>query len=114
MTVEPTPAFEPGTLLYDPVSRRVGEYQVRSGPYALLRPVGGGREWEAEAVALRPATSREVLSDDLSRPPLPVPDCAVCAGFAELRIVARAECDPSTETDANVLLRRHRRQEHGG
>jgi hypothetical protein len=40
--------MEPGTLLFDPATNRVGEYQDRSGPYAMLRPVGGGREWQAD------------------------------------------------------------------
>ncbi|MFJ8104735.1 hypothetical protein [Streptomyces sp. NPDC096132] len=56
---------EPGALLYDPATDKVGEYQDRSGPYAMLRPVGGGREWEADPAALRPATERERLQANL-------------------------------------------------
>ncbi|MEU2307820.1 hypothetical protein [Streptomyces misionensis] len=52
--------------------------------------------------------------DDLSRPPRPVPGCPVCLALGERRAVARAECDRSGEADANVLLRRHQRQEHRG
>jgi hypothetical protein len=48
-----------GQLVYDPMTRRVGEYRDKVGPYALLRPVGGGREWEADPAALRPATQAE-------------------------------------------------------
>jgi hypothetical protein len=125
MTSEPVVAFERGTLVYDPATRKVGEYQDRSGPYAMLRPVGGGREWQADPAALRAATPRERLSagvraanertwtaDDTSRPPLPVRGCTTCAELAARREVARAEYDGSTETDANVLLRRHHNQEH--
>jgi hypothetical protein len=125
MTSEPAVAPERGALLYDPATRKVGEYQDRSGPYALLRPVGGGREWQADPAVLRPATQRERLSagvraanerartaDDTSRPPLPVRGCATCAELAARREIARAEDDGSTETDANVLLRRHHNQEH--
>jgi hypothetical protein len=112
MTMEPALVFEPGMLLYDPGAGRVGEYQARSGPYALLRPVGGGREWEAEAAVLRPATFRERLSDTLSRPPVALPGCAVCGRLAARRAIARAEYDASAETDANVLLRRHLRNRH--
>lgn len=50
-----------GQLVFDPRTRRVGEYRDRVGPYALLRPVGGGREWEADPVTLRPATPAERL-----------------------------------------------------
>lgn len=48
-----------GQLVYDPQTRRVGEYRGNVGPYAMLRPVGGGREWEADPAALRPATQAE-------------------------------------------------------
>ncbi|MFE7841877.1 hypothetical protein ACFU53_39230 [Streptomyces sp. NPDC057474] len=48
-----------GQLVYDPRTRRVGEYRDRVGPYAMLRPVGGGREWEADPATLRPATVAE-------------------------------------------------------
>ncbi|MDX2606609.1 hypothetical protein [Streptomyces caniscabiei] len=39
----------------------MGEYRDRVGPYAMLRPVGGGREWEADPATLRPATPAERL-----------------------------------------------------
>ncbi|MDR2987996.1 MAG: hypothetical protein LBV34_24480, partial [Nocardiopsaceae bacterium] len=44
--------------------------------------------------------------------PVPVPGCAVCDDLATRRHEARARRDGSAETDADVLLRRHRRQEH--
>ena len=120
---------EPGAMLYDPATDKVGEYQARSGPYAMLRPVGGGREWQADPAALRPATDRERLrarvraANGLARtdgpfmvglphPPAPVPDCAECAELATRRETARTAHDYSTEPDANVLLRSHQRQEH--
>jgi len=71
--------MEPGTLLFDPATNRVGEYQDRSGPYAMLRPVGGGREWQADPAALRPATDQERLSagvraaNDRARAAVPEP-----------------------------------------
>ncbi|MFI7293288.1 hypothetical protein [Streptomyces sp. NPDC050121] len=122
---------EPGTLLYDPATDKVGEYQDRSGPYAMLRPVGGGREWQADPAALRPATAQERLSAGVRaanqrartdapflvgigapRPPVPTPDCAECVDLAVRRAEARATHDYSAETDANVLLRSHQRREH--
>ncbi|MFF4985134.1 hypothetical protein ACFY3O_34455 [Streptomyces sp. NPDC001046] len=121
--------MEPGTLVYDPQTNRVGEYQDRTGPYVMLRPVGGGREWQADPGRIRPATpderlsagvravndrSREGLPADPARPPLPVRGCAVCEELDLRRGRARAAFDGSAVTDANVLLRQHQREEHGG
>lgn len=119
--------MEPGTLLYDPATSKVGEYQDTAGPYALLRPVGGGREWQADPASLRPATDQERLSAGVRAanarartdapflvivPPQPAPDCAICAELAGLRATAQTERDHSAETDANVLLRKHRSEAH--
>ncbi|MER7178729.1 hypothetical protein ABT404_04425 [Streptomyces hyaluromycini] len=122
--------MEPGTLLYDTATDQVGEYRDQSGPYAMLRPVGGGREWQAHPSTLRPATDRERLSagvraandrsswavppnpDDLSRPPWPVPGCAECTELGGRRETALVAHDHSAATDANVLLRQHQRAEH--
>ncbi|MFI2629643.1 hypothetical protein ACH5A2_04520 [Streptomyces collinus] len=121
--------MEPGTLVYDPQTCKVGEYQDRTGPYVMLRPVGGGREWQADPARIREATpeerlsagvralndrSREGLSVDPTRPPSPVPGCAACEELALRRDRARAAFDGSAVTDANVLLRQHQRAEHGG
>jgi hypothetical protein len=57
-----TTALERGALMYDPVTRKVGEYQDKAGPYAMLRPVGGGREWQADPAQIRPASPAERLS----------------------------------------------------
>ncbi|MEV0444560.1 hypothetical protein AB0I84_14295 [Streptomyces spectabilis] len=56
---------ERGALVFDPAARKVGEYQGKAGPYAMLRPVGGGREWEADPLKIRPATSTERLSAEV-------------------------------------------------
>ncbi|MDX3455358.1 hypothetical protein PV396_26045 [Streptomyces sp. ME02-8801-2C] len=130
MTTEPTTSFEPGALLHDPETDRVGEYQATVGPYALLRPVGGGREWQAAPTSLRVATPEQRLSAgvraaneragratwgyaELDRPPVPVADCETCAEVAALRRAAQAASDASAETDADVLMRRHHRAAHG-
>lgn len=127
-------AFETGMPVYDPATDKVGEYQGKVGPRAMLRPVGGGREWEADPARIRPATREERLAaevraanarsrggamtapdlEELGRPPVPVADCAQCEALAVRRARARAEFDGSGETDANVLLRQHQRREHGG
>ncbi|MFI9806645.1 hypothetical protein ACIHEJ_20185 [Streptomyces sp. NPDC052301] len=124
--------LEPGSLCYDPATAKVGEYRDRAGPYVLLRPVGGGREWEADPRTLRPATDQERLGasvravnhrsgtvpslspplDRIGRPPRAVPGCGTCADLAGRREAARAAYDHSAETDANVLLRQHQRKEH--
>ncbi|MGX9890270.1 hypothetical protein [Streptomyces sp. NPDC002276] len=121
--------METGALLYDPATDKVGEYQDKSGPYALLRPVGGGREWQADPASLRPATDAERLSAEVRAvnarartdvpffvaiPPRPVADCPTCTELAGLRATARTEQDYSAETDANVLLRKHQIEAHPG
>ncbi|MEJ1201005.1 MULTISPECIES: hypothetical protein [unclassified Streptomyces] len=130
MRTEPA-TYEPGTVLYDTAAAKVGEYRGRSGARVMLRPLGGGREWEAEPAALRPATDRERLGASLraanertlatppapgapGRPPAPVPGCDACARLTGRREAARAAFDHSAVTDANVLLRQHQRKEHEG
>lgn len=54
--------YPPGTFVYDQVAKTVAEYRGKAGPYAMLRPVGGGREWQAEPGWLREATLAERLS----------------------------------------------------
>ncbi|WP_229695269.1 hypothetical protein [Streptomyces lacrimifluminis] len=54
-----------GALVYDPVVCKAGEYQDVVGPYAMLRPVGGGREWQADPALIRPATPAECLSAEV-------------------------------------------------
>ncbi|WP_315986732.1 hypothetical protein [Streptomyces sp. STR69] len=130
--VEPiSKQIEQGTLVYDASANKVGEYRGKAGPYAMLRPVGGGREWEANPGSVRPATPEERLSAnvkaansrsgegnsvpyDISTPPSPIPDCPSCADLAALRHDARARArnDGTAETDANVLLRRHQHRDH--
>lgn len=125
--------MECGTFVYDEVAGVVGEFRGSDGPYAMLRPVGGGREWQADPAQVRPATQAERLSagvravNDRTRaaanayldrelPPLPVPvkGCGVCDDLAELRRKALLRYDGSAESDTIVLLRRHLAQEHDG
>ncbi|MFD0369437.1 hypothetical protein [Streptomyces sp. NPDC127114] len=114
-----------GDYLFDLAARKVGEYRGQAGPYAMLRPVGGGREWQADPERLRPATRDERITAgvravnerasaayELQRPPAPVPGCVQCGALADARAAARARFDWSAETDANVLLRRHLRTGH--
>ncbi len=52
---------EIGDLVLDTVRNRVGEVMATVGGRLLLRPPGGGREWEAAPSHVRPATSGEAL-----------------------------------------------------
>ncbi|MEW1830476.1 hypothetical protein [Streptomyces sp. NPDC088196] len=50
-----------GDLVYDEASRKVGQAMGHEGPHWQLRPVGGGREWDALG-PIRPPTDAERLS----------------------------------------------------
>ncbi|GAQ52363.1 hypothetical protein [Streptomyces acidiscabies] len=124
--------MEPGTLLYDPTTDKVGEFQARSGKYAMLRPVGGGIEWQADPDSLRPPTDSERIGAgvkaanvqaarkyplleptvDITKVPDPHPNCARCAELVRLAQTASDEKDLSAGVDARVLMRRHHRQAH--
>ncbi|MDT0387908.1 hypothetical protein [Streptomyces dubilierae] len=56
---------EIGDVVYDEASRRVGELMGHVGPYWQMRPVGGGREWDARG-PVRSATTSERLSAGVS------------------------------------------------
>jgi len=49
---------------------------------------------------------------DVTRSPVPVAGCEPCRELAARREAARATCDYSAVSDANVLLRAHLRCEH--
>ncbi|MEV5954953.1 hypothetical protein AB0M11_14490 [Streptomyces sp. NPDC051987] len=50
-----------GTLVIDTVRDRLGYVMGREGPYVQLRPVAGGREWDADPAHVRRATDEERL-----------------------------------------------------
>ncbi|MFD4560488.1 hypothetical protein ACFWP5_40290 [Streptomyces sp. NPDC058469] len=52
---------EVGDLVFDEAVRQVGQAMGHEGPHWQLRPVGGGREWDAEG-PIRPPTDAERLS----------------------------------------------------
>uniref|UniRef100_A0AAU1ZUC4 Uncharacterized protein n=1 Tax=Streptomyces sp. NBC_00093 TaxID=2975649 RepID=A0AAU1ZUC4_9ACTN len=54
-----------GDLVWDEATRRVGRVMGNEGPHRQLRPVGGGREWDAPG-PLRPATAAERLSESVA------------------------------------------------
>ncbi|MFC8593718.1 DUF6461 domain-containing protein [Streptomyces atroolivaceus] len=55
-------ALRVGTAVYDDGSGRVGLVMGHDGPHLQLRPLGGGREWDAEPSRLRPLGPAELLS----------------------------------------------------
>ncbi|WP_367123830.1 hypothetical protein [Streptomyces phytohabitans] len=58
MDAEPVPFV--GAVYVDAgCGGRVGEFRGVVGPYWLLRPVGGGREWEADPGCVRVASVGE-------------------------------------------------------
>ncbi|WP_405992003.1 hypothetical protein [Streptomyces sp. NBC_00986] len=52
---------EIGDLVYDGTTGKVGQAMGHEGRHWQLRPVGGGREWDAEG-PIRPPTDAERLS----------------------------------------------------
>jgi hypothetical protein len=51
-----------GSYVVDIRTGQVGRLMGEAGARLLLRPVGGGREWECEPDAVRPATAAERIS----------------------------------------------------
>ncbi|WP_327401211.1 hypothetical protein OG194_14075 [Streptomyces sp. NBC_01288] len=56
---------EIGDLAFDEAVCQVGRAMGHEGPHWQLRPVGGGREWDAEG-PIRPPTDAERLSADVA------------------------------------------------
>lgn len=53
---------EVGALVVDTARNDLGYVMGCVGPYVQLRPPGGGREWDADPEAVRPATDTERLA----------------------------------------------------
>lgn len=50
-----------GALVHDTGTNKLGYVMGHEGPYVQLRPVTGGREWDADPALVRPATDEERL-----------------------------------------------------
>ncbi|MFC4502153.1 MULTISPECIES: hypothetical protein [Streptomyces] len=50
-----------GTLVADTQRDKLGYVMGHQGPYIQLRPVAGGREWDADPACVRLATDEERL-----------------------------------------------------
>ncbi|WP_127359878.1 hypothetical protein [Actinacidiphila soli] len=55
-------AAEPHTLAKDIETGRVGRVMGQVGPYILMRPLKGGKEWEALPENVEEITTGEALS----------------------------------------------------
>lgn len=51
-----------GALVVDTETDKLGYVMGHVGPGVQLRPVAGGREWDADPAHVRPATSEERLT----------------------------------------------------
>ncbi|MGW6306212.1 hypothetical protein ACWFRQ_06495 [Streptomyces niveus] len=68
----PVPAAPPvevriGATVQDTARDRVGVVMAHQGPYFQLRPLGGGREWDADPTYVRPLNPAELLSARLTQ-----------------------------------------------
>ena len=61
-TTDPAETVRVGDTAYDPVRKCVGVVMDHLGPNFQLRPLGGGREWDADPARVRPPTPAELLS----------------------------------------------------
>lgn len=55
-------ALSVGETVHDTARDRIGEVMGHEGPYLQLRPLGGGREWDAAPHAVRTLSRSELLS----------------------------------------------------
>lgn len=62
-TCEHPENWEPGETAKDIRTGRVGRVMGRVGPRYQLRPLNGGKEWEAAPDHLSPAIQSDALSD---------------------------------------------------
>ncbi|MET8681897.1 hypothetical protein ABZW18_31040 [Streptomyces sp. NPDC004647] len=53
--------WEVGTLVWDSEEERIGVVIGPAGPRVRLRPMGGGRDWEADPACVRRASAQERL-----------------------------------------------------
>ncbi|GAB2327480.1 hypothetical protein AB0N20_10985 [Streptomyces griseoincarnatus] len=59
--LHPSPPPPAGTIVVDERTGRTAVVMDHVGPYLQLRPVGGGREWDALPARVRVASSAERL-----------------------------------------------------
>ncbi|MFE0046251.1 hypothetical protein [Streptomyces albireticuli] len=89
-------AQEPPAWVVDTRKGRLGQRMDKVGPYVQLRAPGGGREWDADPDALRPASISEMrragVAEDLTHVADTVKRRAFTTGTGG--IIQRPEGDP--------------------
>lgn len=55
-----------GDTVEDTSRKRVGKVMGFEGPYVQLRPIGGGREWDADPGNLRPLPLSDALREGVA------------------------------------------------
>lgn len=60
-------SWEPGEMARDGRTGRVGRVMGHVGPHYQLRPLNGGKEWEADAEHMRPATQSDAFSNAVAQ-----------------------------------------------
>ncbi|MFJ6987634.1 MULTISPECIES: hypothetical protein [unclassified Streptomyces] len=56
-----------GARVRDTARNRVGEFMGKGAAYCMLRPLGGGREWEVSPEYVEALSPEEVLSEKVKR-----------------------------------------------
>ncbi|MCC3774516.1 hypothetical protein [Streptomyces sp. UNOB3_S3] len=93
--------MEVGSLAMDTQRNRLGEVMAATRERVFLRPLGGGREWEAKPSALRPMTP----GGERGR-------CAGCDRIKRARREATARGDAEGMARAATLMGLHQRETH--
>ncbi|MEU3354991.1 hypothetical protein [Streptomyces sp. NPDC037389] len=90
-----------GSLAMDTQRDRVGEVMAATRERVFLRPLGGGREWEATPSALRPMTPGGKQGR-----------CTGCDTIKRARREATARGDAEETARAATLMGLHQREAH--
>ncbi|MFI0909997.1 hypothetical protein [Streptomyces abikoensis] len=112
-----------GAIVLDTGRGRVGEVMAAVGGRVLLRPPGGGREWEARPGDLRPAAGADALrarvadANERSRRECdghapPPARCRVCWEIKQGRYGAVEAGDREEAARLATAMGRHQREAH--
>ncbi|MGW4030105.1 hypothetical protein ACWEFL_12410 [Streptomyces sp. NPDC004838] len=58
---------EPGDVVLDAATRRVGRVMDRVGARVQIRPLNGGREWDARPEDVSPAAQSDAMREAVSQ-----------------------------------------------
>lgn len=94
---EHTKVPEVGALARDTYRNRLGEVMETSPTRVFLRPLGGGREWEARPSEVQPAA---------------IERCAKCDGIKTARREATERSDIQKMIALTTLMGVHQREAH--